>query len=679
MKVRHRFTGALAATLAVAALLAPSASEAAPLAPARTTTTSAMTSTSTVVGNLGGLGGVVATCPTSSQPGTIYAVIGNNSSCQLTSTTGGSSNPFATPQTIPALYQLNVPGSYGGQVSKTSNFNASVNNSVLQVENPAVVFQFPIVNRYIDYNCPPGCGWPNVSWSGQFAVEACLTGAQAGAYTNPQDLGMDAVSCPPTDEQQLRHWYRIATAQQSPSVYVVQNGNWVANNVNIPVNFQSIGNPIRFSVNGTLTSWGGSANVPPTPVNVTTDPINLIVLPAALIQLKVLPYSIVYMPPGNQSFGSLTLQSTASTTMTAGTSTEVDNTNKQDDWVKQEEKANFNIAKIDGLFGFAYDTSSSSKWDKSTTVMTGQTQSHDFQTTSSFMWSDQEKFGPLPSQVPGAGGSYLKEPFWSDRVIVLPHPQFALWDFYGTTMLQLIGASGPFGAPDGYPIAVSDLDSCASASGPYAAGYPIALANGTDTLSASECRNLAALDPFWGRGQSVGLSGRGQLVKGPDPYGVPVTGSAPGTIDLKETWSNSTQYTDTNTATYNSSVEEVLATEGSQGMTLSGKGSPGGVDIGFSTSITLSSGSSLSNKTDMKFTYKDSTATMHKEDVTVEGLIGDNVNRGYQPLVEVYQDSIFGSLMYRDPQAPCNPMPLCAIISPVATNPGGFLIAPAAP
>jgi len=291
------------------------------------------------------------------------------------------------------------------------------------------------------------------------------------------------------------------------------------------------------------------------------------------------------------------------------------------------------------------------------------------------MWSDQEKFGPLSSLVPGAGGTYAKEPFWSDRVIVLLHPQLALWNFYGSTMLQLIGASGPFGAPDGYPIAVSDLDSCANATGPYAAGYSIALfGGGTDILSAAECRSLAALDPFWGRGQSVSLTGRGQWIKGPDPYGVPVTGTAPGTIDLKETWSNSTQYTDTATASYSSSVEEVLSTESSQGMTLSGKGSPG-VDIGFSTSITLSAGSSLSTKTDMKFTYKDSTATMHKEDVTVEGLIGDNTNRGYQPLVEVYQDSIFGSLMYRDPNAPCSPMPLCAITA-VNPNPGGLPLAP---
>jgi hypothetical protein len=68
---------------------------------------------------------------------------------------------------------------------------------------------------------------------------------------------------------------------------------------------------------------------------------------------------------------------------------------------------------------------------------------------------------------------------------------------------------------------------------------------------------------------------------------------------------------------------------------------------------------------------------MTKTDITVEGLIGDNVNRGYQPLVEVYQDSIFGSMMYRDPNAPCNPMPLCSITSPVATNPGGFVLAPA--
>ncbi len=676
MEIRHRVTAAMASMLAVVALLAPSASEAAPLPSGPTPTQSAVTPSSTLVGGLAGTVGALP-CPGGGQPTgnstTIYAVVASGS-CQPTNTTGNGSSGLATPQTIPALYQLNVPGWPQGQVSETQTYNSAVKNGVLQVQNPAVIFQFPVVNRYIDYNEPLGGGWQNVSWGGHFDVDACLSGAQAGTYANAQPVGSDLATCPLDDAGQVREWYRIATANQSPSIAVVQNHNWVANTINVPVNFTAISTPIRFSVAGTLTTWGGgSANPPPTYVNVTTDPINLIVLPAALIQLKVLPYSIVYMPPGNQSFGSLTMASTYSTTMTAGTTTEVDNTNKQDDWVKQEEKANANISKIDGLFGYAYDTSQSTKWDKSTTLMTGQSQSHDVQISSSFMWSDQEKFGPLPSLVPGAGGSYAKEPFWSDRVIVLPHPQLALWDFYGSTMLQVIGASGPFGAPDGYPIAVSDLDSCAHATGPYAAGYPIALfGGGTDTLSAEECTNLAALDPFWGRGQSVSLTGRGQSIKGPDPYGVPVTGTAPGTIDLKEAWSNAAQYTDSATTTYSSTVEEVLSTESSQGMTLSGKGSPG-VDIGFSASITLSSGSSLSTKTDMKVSYKDSTATQHREDVTVEGLIADNVNRGYQPLVEVYQDSIFGSLMYRDPNAPCNPMPLCAITG--VANSGGLTLA----
>lgn len=337
--IHTRLTAAIASTLVVAALLAPSASEAAPLAP-----------------------GVIP--------------ISSGATSLLTNTTGGGSSGFAGPQTLPGLYDLNVPGAYGGVVSTTPDYNTNVKNSVLQAQNPAVIFQFPIVNHYLDYNCKPGCGWPNVSWGGQFAVEACLTSAQAGAYTNAQDLGSDATTCPPTDEQQLRDWYIVAQAKQSPSLSIVQNGSWVApSTIRVPVNFQSISTPIRFLVNGSLTSWGGSTNEPPTYVNVTTNPINLIVLPAALLQLKVLPYSIIYMPPGNQSFGSLTLASTYSTTMTAGTTSEIDNTNSQDDWVKQEEKANANISKIDGLFGFAYDTSQSTKWDKSTTLMTGQSQS----------------------------------------------------------------------------------------------------------------------------------------------------------------------------------------------------------------------------------------------------------------------------------------------------------------
>ena len=116
MKIRHRLTAAIASTLTVVALLAPSASEAAPLAPGRMPSSSGVRSSSTVAGTQGS---AVATlpCPGGGPPAgngtTIYAVVGNGS-CQLTSTTGGSSSGLSSPQTLPGLYQLNVSGAYGG-------------------------------------------------------------------------------------------------------------------------------------------------------------------------------------------------------------------------------------------------------------------------------------------------------------------------------------------------------------------------------------------------------------------------------------------------------------------------------------------------------------------------------------------------------------------------------------
>src|SRR5579864_3578780 len=122
MNIHKRLTSAIASTLVVAALLAPSASEAAPLAPGRMPTSTGVAPSSTIVGGLG----TVQVCPT-----------GVQGPCQPTNTTGGGSSGFASPQTLPGLYQLNVLGAYGGQVSKTQNYSTAVNNGVLQVQNPA--------------------------------------------------------------------------------------------------------------------------------------------------------------------------------------------------------------------------------------------------------------------------------------------------------------------------------------------------------------------------------------------------------------------------------------------------------------------------------------------------------------------------------------------------------------
>ncbi len=53
---------------------------------------------------------------------------------------------------------------------------------------------------------------------------------------------------------------------------------------------------------------------------------NITVLPAAFVQMKVLPYTIVYRPPGDKSQGVYTTNESYGTSLTTGVSTAIDNT-----------------------------------------------------------------------------------------------------------------------------------------------------------------------------------------------------------------------------------------------------------------------------------------------------------------------------------------------------------------
>jgi hypothetical protein len=271
--------------------------------------------------------------------------------------------------------------------------------------------------------------------------------------------------------------------------------------------------------------------------------------------------------------------------------------------------------------------------------------------------------------VPGAAGAFASEPFWSDLVVVLVHPQIAMWDFYGRTRLQQIAAQSSSGLPNDIGIAISELDSCANRSAPFTDGFKFTTAaGGTEILDADECRRLAALDPFWGKGQSATLTARGQLLVGSQEYGIPATGpQSENSLDIQKITSTSRTVTNQNTVTYASTVEDIVSTTSSSGITVGG--GPGAgipvVDIGLSDSVTLTQGSSTDKSLTMALTYQNSSATTFRTDVQTEGFVDDNIRRVQVPHVEVFQDDAFGSLMFRDPDAPCSPMPDCRAVAPL--------------
>ena len=91
-------------------------------------------------------------------------------------------------------------------------------------------------------------------------------------------------------------------------------------------------------------------------------------LPAALAQLKVLPYTIVYMPPGNASDSSFSTSTTFGTQVTAGDTTSLDNSTRK--------TSTLDVATtISASFGLSgVDLSTDSHWDHTTSADVGQVQ-----------------------------------------------------------------------------------------------------------------------------------------------------------------------------------------------------------------------------------------------------------------------------------------------------------------
>ena len=95
------------------------------------------------------------------------------------------------------------------------------------------------------------------------------------------------------------------------------------------------------------------------------------VLPAAFLTMKVLPYTIVYRPPGDRSQGNFTTTESYGTNMTVGGSTSIDNTSS---WMDTENVTN-NLSITDMIAAVqAQDTQSSGHGaaaDNNATVGTG--------------------------------------------------------------------------------------------------------------------------------------------------------------------------------------------------------------------------------------------------------------------------------------------------------------------
>jgi hypothetical protein len=390
--------------------------------------------------------------------------------------------------------------------------------------------------------------------------------------------------------------------------------------------------------------------------SVALNPFQVVVQPVALTQLRVLPYTLIYQPPGNAS------KATFATTTSYGISMAVDTKVANNQTTTVDNKGadtvgfgltNFGLGDLIGKIGSIADSfSQATSWDKSTKTGVGTirdvatSQTTNYQSTVSLQLNNT-------SLTPGATGTYAGAPFWSDTFVLLIHPQVGFWQLGGIPVVSLLAAAGTPAAPEFFEPTVFDLDACARQASPYANGIPVP--GTTDSLSKDDCKQLLQLDPFYGVGQnapSLATNSRFARVGGTD-YGVdPPTGA-----DLNPTLSQVVAYSSTSTSSnigsYTASVTDILGSTGIANIDLK--------LFGISGSEKIESTETITNATDWTVTLQSSFTATAQSSTTISGNLDDHHGLAgstalpARPHVQVYQDTLFGSFLFQDSAAPSAP------------------------
>jgi hypothetical protein len=388
--------------------------------------------------------------------------------------------------------------------------------------------------------------------------------------------------------------------------------------------------------------------------SVALNPFQVVIQPFALAQLKVLPYTLIYQPPGNAS------KATFATTTSFGISMAVDTKVATDQSITVDNKGsntvglsllNGGIGDVIGKTGSITESySQATSWDKSTKTGVGTirdvatTQATNYQSTVSMQLNNA-------SLTPGASGTYAGAPFWSDTFVLLVHPQIGLWQLGGVPVISLLAAAGTPAAPEFFEPTVGGLDACARQVAPFAAGMPVP--GTTDVLTNDDCKQLLKLDPFYGIGQSLpslGSDKRFTRVGGTD-YGVdPITGGdLSPTLSQVITYSSST--TQSTIGSYTMSITDILGSAGTGTVDLKLFGISGNDKFENSETTTKSTEWTVTLQSSFTATAQSSTSIIGNLD-DHHGLAGNGPFLSGRPHVEVYQDTLFGSFLFQDPAAP---------------------------
>jgi S-layer homology domain len=440
-----------------------------------------------------------------------------------------------------------------------------------------------------------------------------------------------------------------------------------------------------------FTIWESesSGSVPPNGVMdnlertaVSSQELTVVRSPAAMAQLKVLPYTIVFQPPGDQSSATITLSRQYNTNFSLNN--EADNATKSTTADSNQIKASASLAFGGSGASVGANFSSTKGWDNSTEYGFGTTTTEKGtdQVLSSFSstWTTEA----IDTLVPGSGATcasetncatpiakpnaYEAEPFWHDIFVLLIHPEFATWEQLAGKQLTVMIAAVPVVGT----ISVIDLAACADGIEAIPGIDQCALDYSDDNLvdrdgkridykgkakqvvlSKHEASNLLKLDPFFGRGQGADLDSNRAIKLDSATYGARV-----GNTPLQKT--DSVTNTDTHeqdtgaTTTYDASVTSVVETSTSFGFNLA---------VFLGDALSFDDTEKQTSETDTKIIYGDSTAVSRAKTTSAMVTLNDSDNvysknpkfhgpLPVQPSVNVFFDRKFGGFMYQDSAAP---------------------------
>jgi hypothetical protein len=372
--------------------------------------------------------------------------------------------------------------------------------------------------------------------------------------------------------------------------------------------------------------------------------------PTAGLQFNVMPYKILYAPPGDRSQSSFTL--------TQGQETEtefhLDQETKTTTTIGNKVGASVGLDVLEGVF----DIKDTFTWDQNTTTSAAQgtatSQGLAWSSETTQSWSSYQGLQALDQ--PGSA------PWMFDEFVLQVHPQFAVWDDWycpdggtpaptssdptacsngeppvGTTQYTMLAAE-----PVQFDVSAGELLTCAE-------GNPLPIpGTGGETLPPSECYSLLALDPFSPAASAAGqaqdptqLAGVGNLAipEGVVARGQPGLGTN-GSYEFELSSSQKTTNGSTHTSTFTTSIDSTISNsvEASTKIPV-----VEGLDLTASASYEYTQTSGL----EMSISYEQSQTTSQVVQSAAKAELEDESN----PIdTQIFLDTRWDTLMFQVPQ-----------------------------